>query len=374
MTRAITRILTPAQTSAWHVVGHAEARALLSDDRIGMSHPDPAKAVWYTTDDVAGRPRGGSETEYLEHNAWRRTMNRVFSPRNLVRAAECAGTIAEELLDGIAGCEQPVDVNAAFSMPLCSRVMLQMLDIPTSALDAVQGWTDEGATTGDVDRSLGGMKGMLTFVTRLVRERRNGDGADVVSQLIRAGAASGSGSDTGKIVKLVAGMLAFGRETPASSVSFGILLLLTHPEQRARLVAEPGLWPTAVDEVLRLFHPPAATRHGLVRYAHEDVQVGGELIARGEMVLVDIARANLDERTFASAEEFDVTRQPNPHLTFGSGFYMCNFAKLARLELTSALTVLFARMPGLALADTPANLRYKNHLRTRAIESLPVTW
>jgi cytochrome P450 len=374
MTAPITRILTPAQTSAWHVVGHAEARSLLSDDRIGMSHPEPARAVWYTTDDVAGRPRGGSETEYPEHNAWRRTMNRVFSPRSLARAADCAGAIAGELIDDMAARERPVDVNAEFSIPLCSRVMLRMLDIPTSELDAVQGWTDEGATTGDVDRSLGGMKGMLTFVSRLVRERRNGDGTDAISQLVRAGAASGAGSDTGKIVKLVAGMLAFGRETPASSLSFGILLLLTHPEQRDLLTAEPGRWPTAVDEILRLFHPPAATRHGLVRYAHEDVRVGGDLIARGEMILIDIARANLDERTFASPEAFDITREPNPHLTFGSGFYMCNFARLARLELTSALTVLLSRLPGLQLADTPANLRYKNHLRTRAIEALPVTW
>lgn len=374
MTRPITRILTPAQTSAWHVVGHAEARALLSDDRIGMSHPDPAKAVWYTTDDVAGRPRGGSETEYLEHNAWRRTMNRVFSPRNLARAAECTDELAGELLDGVVACERPVDINAAYSIPLCSQIMLRLLDIPTSELDAVQEWTDEGATTGDVDRSLGGMKGMLTFVSRLVRERRSGDGTDAISQLIRASAARGTAPDTGKIVKLVAGMLAFGRETPASSLSFGILLLLTHPEQRARLLAEPDLWPNAVDEILRLFHPPAATRHGLVRYAHDDVQVGGELIARGEMVLIDIARANLDERAFASAEAFDITRQPNHHLTFGSGFYMCNFAKLARLELMSALTALFARLPGLRLADEPSNLRYKNHLRTRAIETLPVTW
>src|SRR5712691_11749205 len=72
MTETIDRILTPAESQAWHVVGHAVAKALLGDERIGMSHPNPAAAGWYAKDDVAGRPQGGSDREYAEHRIWRR--------------------------------------------------------------------------------------------------------------------------------------------------------------------------------------------------------------------------------------------------------------------------------------------------------------
>ncbi|WP_422768937.1 cytochrome P450 [Plantactinospora sp. WMMC1484] len=374
MTAAVTRMLTPAQAPAWHVVGHAEAKSLLADERIGMSHPDPAKAAWYATDDVSGRPRGGSETEYLEHAEWRRAMTKVFSPAKLAAAAASTAGFADDILAGLRHRPQPVDLNAEYAIPLCSRIIFQVLDVPDSELQTVQGWTDQGATTGDVDRSLLGMKALLSFATRLVRERRDGDGADAVSELIRAGRAGGSGGDGGRVVKLVAGMLAFGRETPASALSNGIVLLLRQREQRDLLRADRALVAGAVEEILRMFHPPAATPHGLLRYAHADVESGGEHIAKGDMVLIDIARANFDQRTFADPERFDITRSPNPHLTFGSGFYMCNFAKLARLELAAALDTLFERLPGLELAVPAEELRHKTHLRTRAIEALPVTW
>lgn len=374
MTAAVTRIVTPAQAPAWHVVGHAEAKSLLADERIGMSHPEPAKAAWYATDDVSGRPRGGSETEYLEHAEWRRAMTKVFSPAKLAAAAASTRDFAEKILAGLQDRPQPVDLNAEYSIPLCSQIIFQVLDVPDSELATVQGWTDLGATTGDVDRSLMGMKALLAFATRLVRERRSGDGTDAVSALIQAGRAGGSGGDGGRVVKLVAGMLAFGRETPASTLSNGIVLLLKHREQRVRLQADPGLVPGAVEEMLRLFHPPAATPHGLLRYAHDDVESGGEHIAKGDMVLIDIARANFDRRTFADPDTFDITRSPNPHLTFGSGFYMCNFAKLARLELGAAVSTLFERLPNLELAVPAESLQHKSHLRTRAIEALPVTW
>jgi cytochrome P450 len=374
MQKPVARISTPAGSSAWHVVGHAEAKALLVDERIGMSHPDPARAPWYTTDAVSGRPRGGSDSEYLEHSAWRRAMNRVFSPAKLARAGARADAFAQDLLTGLAADGPPADLNARYSIPLCSAVIFAVLDLPDTDLATMQRWTEEGATTGDVDRSLKGMRALLGYATRLVRERRGAEGADAVSELLRASAGSGGATDAGRVVKLVAGMLAFGRETPASALSNGIVLLLRHPEQVERLRSDPASVDGAVEELLRLFHPPAATPHGLLRYAHDDLIVGDVAIGKGEMVLIDIARANFDPRTFPAPDSFDVGRTPNPHLTFGSGFYMCNFAKLARIELTAGLSALFTRLPALRLAQDPGNLRYKTHLRTQGIESLPVTW
>jgi cytochrome P450 len=374
MTATISRILTPAKSEAWHVVGHQEAKALLADERIGLSHPDPANAAWYTNDDVAGRPQGGSDREYAEHRVWRRTMALVFSNARLTRAAANADEMADELLDGIAGRERPVDLIRAFAVPYCSRIILGMMDIPLGDLELFQRWSSEGGVTGDLSRALDGMQQMLSYVIRLGRERRHGSGRDVISLLVRESAASGSPKDNTRAVKLLAGMLAFGRETPASALISGVLLLLTHPEQRDRLLADPGLVPSAVEEILRFFPPPAATPDGLLRYAHTELRVGEHVINKGDMLLIDIFRANFDERVFEAPERFDVGRQPNPHLGFGSGPYMCNFAKLARLELAAALRALLARMPGLELAVPASTLRYKGHLRTRVLEALPVTW
>ena len=374
MTATISRILTPAQSEAWHVVGHAEARALLSDERLGLSHPDPSNAAWYTNDDVAGRPHGGSDREYAEHRVWRRTMALVFSNARLTAAAAGAGDIANELLDDIVDRDRPVDLIRAFAIPYCSRIILGMMDIPAEEVERFQRWSAEGAVTGDLSRALDGMQRMLSFVMRLARERRGGAGTDVISHLMRESAASGSAKAGPRAVKLLAGMLAFGRETPAAALVSGVLLLLTHPEQRDRLLADPALVPAAVEEILRFFPPPAATPDGLLRYVHSEVRIGDQVIPQGDMVLIDIFRANFDERVFADPERFDVGRQPNPHLGFGSGPYMCNFAKLARLELAAGLGALLARLPGLALAEPASSLRYKGHLRTRVLEALPVTW
>jgi cytochrome P450 len=374
MTATISRILTPAKSEAWHVVGHEEARTLLSDERIGLSHPDPANAAWYRSDDVAGRPHGGSDREYIEHRVWRRTMALVFSNARLTAAAANAGETAGELLSQLAVREQPVDLIREFAIPFCSRIILGMMDIPLSDVELFQRWSSEGAVQGDLSRALDGMQQMLSFVMRLARERRDGGATDVISHLMRETAASGSAKDNTRAVKLLAGMLAFGRETPAAALISGVLLLLTHPEQRARLQADPGLVPSAVEEVLRFFPPPAATPDGLLRYAHTELRVGDHVIPKGDMLLIDIFRANFDERVFASPERFDVGRQPNPHLAFGSGPYMCNFAKLARLELAAGLGALLTHLPGLELAVPAADLRYKGHLRTRVLEALPVTW
>lgn len=374
MTATISRILTPAKSEAWHVVGHPEARALLADERIGLSHPDPSNAAWYTNDDVAGRPQGGSDREYAEHRVWRHIMALVFSNARLTTAAAGADQMAGELLDELVRLEPPVDLIRAFAVPYCSRIILGMMDIPVGDLALFQRWSSEGGVTGDLSRALDGMQQMLSYVIRLGRERRQGTGTDVISHLMRESAASGSPKDSTRAVKLLAGMLAFGRETPASALISGVLLLLTHPEQRERLQAEPSLVRSAVEEVLRFFPPPAATPDGLLRYAHTDVRVGDHVIGRGDMLLIDIFRANFDERVFEAPERFDVGRNPNPHLGFGSGPYMCNFAKLARLELAAGLRALLARLPGLELAVPASTLRYKGHLRTRVLEALPVTW
>lgn len=373
MRRPIERIHTPAGDPAWHVTGYGEVRTLLADQRLGRAHPDPARAGRYSATDIAGRPAGGSETEYTEHAWWRKAMNKVFSPAALERLAPAVRGIADRALADLRGRPLPADLGTDYTTPLTSQVMCALLGVPTSDVAKFKDWTEQGAEATDVQRSLGGIQRLMAYADALVRQRGREPGSDVVSMLLQAGKEPPR-VHAGRTVKLVAGMLAFGRETPASVIDWGALQLLTSPEQRDLLVADPALVRGAVEETLRMFKPPAATEKGLLRYAHEDVSIGETQIAKGDMVLLDLMAANHDPGVFADPGRFDITRDPNPHLTFGYGFYMCNFTKLARIEIGAALGTLFCGLPKLELAEPPEQLRIKDHLRTGGLDRIPVTW
>lgn len=373
MIQPIERVETPAGDPAWHIGRYPHVKALLADDRLGRAHPDPARAGWYSKDDVAGRPASAAGSEYTEHAGWRKAMNKVFSPSGLERITSVVPAVAAQVADEMAATGPPADLNASYSIPLTSRVMCTLLKIPAEDIERFRAWTEEGAHADDMARSAAGMKLLMSYVSGLVARRRADPGPDAVSVLVANGGDGGKGY-LGRVVKLLGGMLAFGRETPASVINWGAMLLLTNASQRDLLSREPLLMNRAMEEILRLFKPHAATDLGLVRYAHTDIVVGEVTIRAGDMVLLDVMLANRDHEVFPDPDRFDITRDPNPHLTFGSGFYMCNFTKLGRAEISTGLTTLLSRFPSLEMAGQASELKYKENMRTGGLVGLPVTW
>jgi pentalenolactone synthase len=373
MIQTVELVETPAGDPAWHIGRYPQVKALLADQRLGRAHPDPARASWYSREDVAGRPARGAESEYADHAGWRKAMNKVFSPSGLERMIPAVRTVAVQVADEMAAATPPADLNDTFAIPLTSRVMCTLLGIPAEDIDRFRAWTEEGAHDDDMARSAAGMKMLMSYVSSLIARRRADPGPDVVSVLVANGG-DGSRGYLGRVVKLLGGMLAFGRETPASVINWGAMLLLTNTSQRDLLSREPSLMNRAMEEILRLFKPHAATDLGLVRYAHADITVGETTIRAGDMVLLDVMLANRDSDVFPDPDRFDIARDPNPHLTFGSGFYMCNFTKLGRAEISIGLTTLLSRFPGLQMAGEVSELKYKEHMRTGGLAGLPVTW
>jgi cytochrome P450 len=137
-------------------------------------------------------------------------------------------------------------------------------------------------------------------------------------------------------------LLVAGYETTANLIGSGVLALLEHPDQLASLRSDPALLPSAVEELLR-FCAPVAT--STLRYAAEDVTLGGVVIPKGDMVLVVITAANRDPARFPSPDALDITRADNKHLAFGHGIHYCLGAPLARLEGEIALGTLLRLMP-----------------------------
>ena len=145
-----------------------------------------------------------------------------------------------------------------------------------------------------------------------------------------------------------------GNETTRNLIALGTLALIEHPDQCSRLVEDPTLIPSAVEEMLRWTSP---VTH-MARTATRDVEIRGQLIREGDMVVMLYGSANRDEEIFGSdAEEFKITRHPNPHIAFGCGEHSCIGAQLARLEARVFFEVLLGRYPELELVGDVDRMR-----------------
>jgi cytochrome P450 len=164
-------------------------------------------------------------------------------------------------------------------------------------------------------------------------------------------------------------LLVAGHETTVHLIGGGVLALLEAPEQKARLLADWSLAPSAVEELLRFVCPVQVAKP---RYVRRDLEFHGRPLRRGEVLVPMLASANADPGRFDNPERLDLARSPNPHVAFGGGRHFCLGAQLARVEAQVALETLFTRFPKLSLAVPGSALRYTGRLGLRALTALPV--
>ena len=157
-----------------------------------------------------------------------------------------------------------------------------------------------------------------------------------------------------------------GHETTTNLIGNGIRALLKNPDQKARLLAEPTLIASAVEEMLRFEGPTGA----VVRVVKEQFALRGKVLGEGDRVYAMVNAANHDPAVFDAAAEFDIGRSPNRHLTFNHGIHFCLGAPLARAEARIAISRLFARFPDVAMAtDT---VEYMDTLTMRGVREMPM--
>lgn len=231
----------------------------------------------------------------------------------------------------------------------------------------------------DADRSLAGLSALWEYMQTLVARKRQRPGQDVISDLL-ATAEQDPDLDTDGIAMLAAALLFAGHETTVVAIDRGVVLLATHPDQFAELQRDPSWVAPAVEEIVRSSLPLSASTvagdqaGGLPRYATEDIEFRGVRIAAGELVLLGLQNANIDARRFTEPDGFDISRAPNPHLSFGHGPRFCIGAPLARIELHALVTALGDRLSTLGLAVPVESLRSRDELLTGGLVELPVTW
>ncbi len=374
----IRRVVTPAGDPAWLVTGYDDVKALLSDPRLGRSHPEPDRAARFSNSAIFGGPMGDDPAaEAGEHARMRRLLVPAFSARRMSELAPRVEAIATQLLDDMLDAGPPVDFHEAVSFPLPALVICELLGVPYEDRDDFRRWSDQAAHITDAELSQAGLAALWNFMHALVDRKRQQPGRDVISELLATADQDPDLSSDG-IAMLAAALLFAGHETTVAAIDRGVALLLTHPDQYAALQRDPSRVAPAVEEILRssLPVPSGASDQagGLPRYAHHDIEFGGVSIAAGELVLLGLQGANQDHGTFPEPDRFDTQRTPNQHLSFGHGPRFCIGAPLARVELRILLTALPQRLPTLRLAVPAETLRSRDQLLTGGLVELPVTW
>ncbi len=308
-----------------------------------------------------------------DHRRLRLLVSKAFTPRYIEGLRPRVQEIADELLDRVQDQGQMEIVkDYAFSLPI--NVIAEMLGIPQSDWGQIRVWSESLAHGLGVGRHdpevLAHMRAFGEYTARLVADKRQHPGDDLISQMI-AIEEEGDRLNEAELFSTITLLIFAGHETTSNLIATGTLMLLDHPAQLAQLKADLSLVPAAVEELLR-FNGPATIAGP--RYATADIEFAGQHIKRGDVIFPILLSANYDESQFTEPEELDIARTLSRHLAFGHGIHSCLGAPLARLEGDIAFTTLLKRMPNLHLSVPRESITWHFALNSRSLAALPVAF
>ncbi len=239
------------------------------------------------------------------------------------------------------------DAASDYAQQIPVRVIGSILGIPEELADTFTGWVrDSLEFADDPERVERGMFGIGYYLWDRINERRETDGDDLLTYLLHAKAEDGGAVDDMVILGMAMLTMIAGIDTTWSAIGSSLWHLATNDEDRERLVANPALLDTAVEELLRAYSPVT-----MARLVTEDVEFNGCPMKKGDKLLMNFPAANRDPAAFERADEVLLDREQNRHVAFGSGIHRCAGSNLARMELRVALEEWLARVPVFHLAD-----------------------
>ncbi|WP_026401166.1 cytochrome P450 [Actinomadura rifamycini] len=312
-----------------------------------------------------------------DHSRKRSIVNRGFTPRAIGALEEHIRDICRRLVAETAERGDEAEFVRDLAAPLPLYVICELLGAPPEDRDKIFHWSNTliGADDPDFQRSpeegQQAATELYAYAAELAAERRRNPRRDIVTKLLQPDA-DGEVLDGDEFELFVMLLSVAGNETTRNAASGGMLALLEHPEQWARLRADPSLVRTAADEIVRWVTPVNLFKRTAVR----DVELGGKKIAAGDKVVVFYASANRDEAVFGDPFSFDVGRDPNPHIGFGGGGpHFCLGAHLARLELSVLFETLLDAMPNIELSGNVRRLRssFINGIKEMPVRVRPVS-
>ncbi|MEV0439980.1 cytochrome P450 [Streptomyces spectabilis] len=359
---------------AWMLTRHADVRAALVDPRLGSDRSDPG----YPSISSGGKSAFAHFAPFMisldgpAHSAARSPVISEFSMRRVNTLRPRIQEIVDEAIDKILELPRPVDLVQHLAVIVPRLVITERIGASPDYLErfyALAAGMLQRSTTGEERDAIA--REMRANMDRLVAEKEADPGDDLLSREIARQRAETGDVDRPGLASLAQLLLLAGHESTSEMISLGIATLLTHPEQLARMVADPSRTPAVIEELLRYF---SVVEIGMGRVATEDVELGGVRIKAGEGVIASNVAANHDPRAFPDPDVFDPDRDARQHVAQGYGPHQCLGRNLARVELQTVFDTLFRRIPDLRLAVGVEELPFKYDALVHGLRELPVTW
>lgn len=306
-----------------------------------------------------------------EHRRLRNLVQKAFAPKSLKNMEQRIETLTHTLMDE-AHAQGQVDLQSQYALQVPTTVISEMVGVADEDMAPLQaslhvltsgfsGWNVLRTMVWDLRRS-------VQYMRSLIDKKRRNPGDDILSALIAA-EEDGDKLSEDEILSMLFLLIIAGYETTVHLITNGVFTLLTHPEELERLRQQPELMGSAVEEILRFCSPVHGTK---LNHAKEDLEIAGVPIAKGDAVVPLLASANHDPRAFEDPATFNISRDPNKHLSFSQGNHFCLGAFLARMETKIALRTLLERCPDLRLAVEPQEMRLQKLPFWHRYDGLPV--
>ncbi len=350
-----------AAASTYQAVLDAERNPEVFSNTGGIRPDQPAMPYMIDMDDP-------------QHLLRRKLVNAGFTRKQLTDKIAGIDTLCDTLIDAV--CERgECDFVRDLAAPLPMAVIGDMLGVLPQDRATLLKWSDDlvcglsaSADEAALQAVMDAFAGYSGFAMQTTAKRRAEPTGDLFSILVNA-EVDGQRMSDDEIVFETLLILIGGDETTRHTLTGGTEQLLRNGEQWERLLADPGLIPGAVEEMLRWTSPVK----NMARTLMSDIDFHGTQLREGEKMLLLFESANFDESMFADPENFRIDRNPNSHLAFGFGTHFCLGNQLARLELTTMLRKMLQRLPDLRLADdSPLPLRPANFVS--GLEAMPVVF
>jgi cytochrome P450 len=368
----------PSGVAGWLVTGYEAARSALSDSRLGKDH-ELGNGNWRKLAAIMPEPQHSALQVHLlhrdppKHTVMRRLVQDAMPPRRVEGMRERFRQIARGLLEPVRAAGH-ADLVPTFTSRFPFLVLSEVIGLPERFQQSFrQDWCKVVQPVGPrspqraayVER----LEGLQRYIADVIAHKREAGGDGLLGSLVRA-------ADSGEITheelsSSVFQLLVAGQEPVGNQITCAVIALLTHPAALEQLLADPGLMPRAVEELLRFDGSFELTTW---RFFAEPSNLHGTRIPAGDSVIVSLAAANHDPAQFPGPQNLDLTRSPNPHLAFGHGIHFCAGAGLGRVELQVALEAILTLLPGLRLAVPADELPWIQAVLGRGVESLPVTF
>jgi cytochrome P450 len=294
-----------------------------------------------------GRPLIPLMLDGEEHTKYRKLLDPLFAPKQVAKIEARTRALCGQLIDGFAPSGK-VDLYGQFCDPLPSQIFLTLLGLPLSDMDFLQWFKDGIIRPTDEQHGPTASKQMIEYLEAQLAHRATLDdpGDDLLGGFMKA-SVDGHRITTEDVIDIVYLLVLAGLDTVAASLSCMVEWLARHPDVRQTLIDDPELWPTAIEELLRIQTPVT----GGSRFATADFMLGEVEVKAGDNVGVSWAAADLDPEAFDHPTAVDFTRPAIRHVAFASGFHRCLGSHLARMELRVALEEWIKRYPDFELAD-----------------------